>query len=445
MGLNTFSLAQDGPTGYLRDASLSRLLLPPATMAALVRERDDDVREPAQPTSGGFRDPIISTKAPVTVGPKPAGRKRRRNEVQIYQLDAIDNILDQVKRGLEGRGERPDMLKKTCARLTELGPFRKLGAPVRHWRSQLTSMRIEFPNGADVFDYLEAELTIAEHAAKPFQLAPFGLVGAPGMGKSVLVEAIAAFLGSPLHRIQVEISGHASSLIGTAQHWSNSGPGLLFNALAFGQHANPIVLLDEIEKAPKRDDYPSLHDTLFGLLESASARNFRDASMPDLPIDASHVNWIGTANSLASIPGAIQSRMRFFVVPSLSEAQALSVLQSIDLAIRRDLRLESWEPMAADARAFLAKQSPRRMRLLLRGAYGNALVHGRRRLALNDVPRDLANQEHAASSSRDEQKQFEELLVMTNFAALRSIELNRRLAHAERVWAYAESHSPTLH
>ena len=308
----------------------------------------------------------------------------------------------------------------------------------------MQALRETFPNAKTVFDYLESEFLLAHQCGQPLSFAPFGLVGSPGVGKSVLVEAICKLLRCSLYRVQVEISSHASALVGTELHWSNAGPGMLFLALAMGQQANPIIMLDELEKCPTRDDYPNMHKVLYSLLEPASARNFRDASFPGVPLDASRVRWIATANSLTSIPAAIQSRMRFFEVPPLTLEQSQKILLGMDAKLRIQLKVGDWPALSTEVVEQLALESPRRMQMLLRAAYGNAMVRSRRVVSLEDLPPKEATPV-VPKDGEETNRQLEHLLTMTNLAALRALEVQRRLSMAERLWSFAETSSDTIH
>ena len=84
-------------------------------------------------------------------------------------------------------------------------------------------------------------------------------------------------------------------------------------------HISPLVILDELDKAEvsyRGDPLNPLHN----LLEPVSAREFRDESI-SMPIDASHVIWIATANYLGKIP--LRARP-FVTVPVVAAGAAPS-------------------------------------------------------------------------------------------------------------------------
>ncbi|OYU42488.1 MAG: AAA family ATPase, partial [Burkholderiales bacterium PBB4] len=148
---------------------------------------------------------------------------------------------------------------------------------------------------------------------------------------------------------------------------TSAAPGLLYEMLVDGEHINPVLILDEIEKVQKRDDYPNLHQVLYGLLEKHSAGKFRDECVTEVPLDASRITWIATANSLEGIPAPILSRMEVLTIDALTNEQALAVLKSIDERLRVQFKLTDLPPLPPDLNQKLATCSPRVLRQALVG------------------------------------------------------------------------------
>jgi ATP-dependent Lon protease len=262
-------------------------------------------------------------------------------------------------------------------------------------------------------------------------------VGPPGAGKSVLVEAIAEALGAPMHRLQVEIANHASALIGTETHWSSAAPGQLYDLLVEGDYINPIVMLDELEKVQTRSDHPNLHKVLFALLERASAKQFKDACVPQVPLDASWVRWVATANSLDGIPEPILTRMRIIEMPALTAEQACVVARNIDAEIRAQHRLMGLPALPQEAIELLARHSPRRMGQLIAETYGRLLADNRQSLSKADLHALEVAQHKPVSKSNF----LSQLLDLTTVAAIRAVELNAQLPRMMVVTGSA----PTFH
>ena len=103
---------------------------------------------------------------------------------------------------------------------------------------------------------------------------------------------------------------------------------MVFELLAYQPLANPVMVLDELDKTDQQRQYDPLA-ALYTLLEPRSARDFIDLSIRDFSIDASHVNWIATANSIEGIPAPLLSRMTVLHVLALTPEQVAHIARQI--------------------------------------------------------------------------------------------------------------------
>lgn len=240
------------------------------------------------------------------------------------------------------------------------------------------------PNFEEVLDDLSRYLGLSLAGGAGINVMPILLLGDPGVGKTHFGKRLAAALGTEFEFISMNALSAGFVITGSSSTWKGAKCGKVAERLVRGKYANPVVLLDEVEKATGSTQSDPMA-ALYQLLEPETSRAFHDEFI-DVDLDASQVFWVLTANSLDGIPPALLSRMAVYEVPPPTPEQAAGIAQRVYASLLRELNLQNMEgELSGKVLDKLSEVSPREMRKALLDGLGFAVAAGRAELLPEDV------------------------------------------------------------
>lgn len=251
-----------------------------------------------------------------------------------------DNFLSDVKKLKAGK-EVKEKITKEIMRFKSLSPSSSESAVVRNYIETLlelpwnkaskdnmdtkNAMKIlnEDHYGLEKVKERVVEFLAVRNLTKKGDGPIICLVGPPGTGKTSIAKSVAKALNKEYARIslggvrdEAEIRGHRKTYVGAM-------PGRIVYALKSAGVKNPLILLDEIDKA-SGDHKGDTSSALLEVLDGEQNCKFRDHYV-EVPIDLSEVLFIATANNAKDIPAPLLDRMEIIEVSSYTENEKVHI------------------------------------------------------------------------------------------------------------------------
>lgn len=175
------------------------------------------------------------------------------------------------------------------------------------------------------FPWMESEIRFIFERVhfNGIKLPPILLVGLPGTGKSMFARRLAELLGLPNIIYAVSTSAD-NSFAGTPRQWSTSRMSVPLQQVVKSGMANPMIILDEIEKGATSNRNGSLLSAILPFLDKSTASKMFDPAC-EASVDLSAVNYIATANQIGGLEPALLSRFTVvrFKSPTLRDIPRL--------------------------------------------------------------------------------------------------------------------------
>lgn len=313
-----------------------------------------------------------------------------------------------------------DRLKVIYRKLDRTGLMRPLRRPAEDVELQLEQAAQLLPNFRCVIEQAVAPHLSMLRLGIRMPMTPILLVGPAGIGKTAFSRQLATLCNvpPPLFMNMAE-EDNGSALIGSSTYWANTQPGKLFSALAWGTEnadgdddedfshggeeanrmavANPLIVLDEIDKVgASHDKHGDPLGSLYRLLETGTSKQVQDRCLTDIRMDASHVRYVVTANSLDSLPAPLLSRMEVFHIEPPNAQQRASIAQHMVVAAIEEFQLPLFPVISQEILIEIQALDPRQLQSKLRKALAFAVMSKSTALTLEHWEKAVSHRNRSA-------------------------------------------------
>jgi ATP-dependent Lon protease len=297
---------------------------------------------------------------------------------KVYRVHDVERRLEKLPH------KEHENLRATYERMLEKGPERfqvkPSGVPA------MDALYDDLPNFHTVLDDVKRQLALCADSRDALEIMPMLLLGPPGVGKTHFAREMAQLLGTGMGFLSMSSLTAGWVLSGASSQWKGARPGKVFETLVDGQYANPVMVVDEIDKTGGEHAYDPL-GALYSLLEHDTAGAFTD-EFAEVPIDASQVIWVATANESRAIPDPILNRMNVFEVhmPDADASRKIAAKLYSSIRATHDWGSRFAPEPGSDVLDAMSELAPREMRRSWMTAFGNAKLAGRDEVQARDLP-----------------------------------------------------------
>ena len=198
----------------------------------------------------------------------------------------------------------------------------------------------KFPWMKEANETIVKSLILNFKLEKHISLRNIILEGKSGIGKSYYIATLAKLLELPY--VSYKVGGKAEFLdfTGNSSNWGGSKPSLMTKMVLNHNILNPLIVVDELDKA-LNNHHGDLQDSLLSLLDKNEAKNFFDPYL-SYNVDFSRFNWIFTINNKSSISRYLLDRSKVLKIEEPKEEHFDLIYDNIiqELSLEEGISME---------------------------------------------------------------------------------------------------------
>ena len=314
-------------------------------------------------------------------------RDKERQAINVGQrryslLRSFKDVYDVV--GGKGAAGAPPSASEALRSSTKRWCAWAGSALVKPALPEMERLFAELPNFAEVLADIRKHLALCIPTQRLHRAAADAAARRAGHRQDHFARKVAELLGTGFGFVPMSSLTAGWVLSGASSQWKNAKPGKVFDTFVNGDYANPVIVVDELDKASGDGQYDPL-GALYELLEVKTATRFVD-EFAELPIDASGAVWLAPGERREPHPEPLLDRLTVYEIEAPDPAGSRAIAAAIYREIRNSHDWGRHFPEAPSGRPGQARlDAAARMRRALQGAFGSAKLAGRSELRPDDM------------------------------------------------------------